>query len=92
MRWLRELSDRNGIKLRRSAVGVALLGLALIPACKKDREVRKYINGPLASHLDSLTRQLCRIRAAAVPHVGEGSDLCPPEGDGYKPPPSNGQP
>jgi hypothetical protein len=80
------------VRLRAAAVGATLIGVTLLSGCKKDPEVRRYIDGPLAVYLDSLTRQLCRVRAAAAPQVGEGNDLCPPEGDGYKPPPSNGKP
>jgi hypothetical protein len=79
------------MKLKRMALAAALAGSGLVSGCK-DKEVRLYIENDLRPYLDSLTHQLCRVRAAAAPTVGEGSDICPPSPDGYKPPPSNGKP
>jgi hypothetical protein len=79
------------MKLTRVAVGLAVLGTISLSACK-DKEVRTYIEKDLVPYLDSLTHQLCRVRAAAAPTVGDGSDICPPGPDGYKPPPKNGAP
>jgi hypothetical protein len=76
---------------KRVTLAAALAGSALLSACK-DKEVRLYIENDLRPYLDSLAHQLCRVRAAAAPTVGDGSDICPPRPDGYKPPPSNGKP
>jgi len=60
----------------------------------KDSEVRRYIRDELEPYLDSLSHQLCRIHEALPKpeEVGPGNDMCPPDPDGYKKPPSNGAP
>lgn len=91
--------------LKRVAVAASLSGWALLAGCNKsggsgtsgaapgkDSEVRTYINGPLALYLDSLTREVCRIKRAVASGVGPGNDICKPEPDGYKKPPTNGAP
>ena len=57
----------------------------------KDSPVRTYIRNDLQPWIDSVTYNLCHIKAAAAP-AAPGRFICPGPPDGYKKPPANGAP
>jgi hypothetical protein len=79
------------MRLKPGAVGIVVIGCALLSGCKKDSEVRRYLRDDLQPYLDSLAYQLCHVKSAAAADA-PGRIICPGPPEGYKKPPPNGDP
>ena len=80
------------MKLNNVWAFLPLLWWTLLSGCeRKDSEVRRYVRDDLRPYLDSLAYQLCQIKSRAAPEV-PGRTVCTGAPEGYKRPPSDGNP
>lgn len=80
------------LSLRCFALAAMLICLPVLSGCTtKDSPLRTYVRDELEPYLDSLTYQLCHVKAAAAPEA-PGRLICPGPPEGYKKSPGNGDP